>query len=128
MDRDSLINKLKWCKREVQALKIAHEKGLGAASFYSATDFMDYVATSYNNNFLKITVQFDELPYTPYCQCYISSAQYFQPFKVSYDEANNQMVFLYEVYLLNVSIPVNVKAIATAEISSITMEATTPYA
>lgn len=128
MERNRLVEKLKWCKRELQGLKIAHERGLGTASFYSKTDFMNYVASSYNDNYLKITVQFDTLDYTPYCQCYISSAQYFQPFRVEFDTDNSRMIFWYMSYLLDVSIPVNVKVISALEAQSITMEATTPYA
>lgn len=121
MDADTLTQKLKWCKRELLALKTAHQRGLGTASFFSDTDFLSFAPTSYANNFLYITVQFDSLPYSPYCQCYISSAQYFQPMEITYDTNANQMIFVFMSYLLNVTIPVNAKVIATAEIKSITM-------
>lgn len=120
---NKLVQMLKDNKRELLDLKTACAHGLGSASFYTDSGMYDFTATSYKDNFLRIVVDLpDGLNYSPYCQCYISNAQYFNPISITYDENNNQMVFLFMAYLLNVTVRVYAKVISSAPIDGLTIE------
>lgn len=121
MDK-SLVQKLKWCKREVAALKIAHDRGMGTVSFFTSYDSLLALFDSMHNC-VKITLQFEDLGFEPYCQCYISNAQYFQPISTNYNLSTNQLVILYRCYVNNVSLTVETKVVAASPILSIEMEA-----
>lgn len=128
MDERALVQKLKWLKREILALKTAHTKGLGTASFASDTSSLLYSPTGGSNQYLKITAKFaDSILESPVAQCYISNAQYFEQNDIKWDDAAHTVTFLYRCYITNVSLDVDCKVIATAAIENITMEATDPY-
>lgn len=123
---NKLVEKLKWCKRELAGLKIACERGVGVVDFYSNTT-SQLMLFQPSTPALRITVQFADVNYQPYCQCYLSNTQYFQPARISYDDTTNTLTCIYLCFVTNVTINVSVKAIASAAIDSVTLEAI-PYA
>lgn len=123
---NKLVDKLKWCKRELAGLKIAYERGIGAVNFFSETS-NNTLLFEPSTPALKITVQFGDVDYQPYCQCYISMPQYFQRSRIYFDNENNQLICIYMSYITNISLEIDVKAIASADMESITLEAI-PYA
>lgn len=122
---NKLVQMIKDNKRELLALKTACAHGLGSASFYTASDMYDFtVLPPYLDNCLIVRVGVPAgLGYSPYCQCYISNAQYFQPISIAYDENANEVVFSYRSFLNNVTIRVYAKVICAVPIESLTMEA-----
>lgn len=118
---NKLVQMLKDNKKELLALKTASTHGLGSASFYTAVDSYSFsVLPPYYANSLIITVNIPAgLGYSPYCQCYITGAQYFQPTSIRYDESNSKMVFAYHTNLTNVTIEVYVKVICSVPIESL---------
>lgn len=125
---NKLVQMIKDNKKELLALKTSCTHGLGSASFYTASDMYDFtVLPPYLDNYLVIRVGVPaDLGYSPYCQCYISNAQYFQPTSITYDENNAEMVFRYRSYLNNVTIRVYAKVICAVPIESLTIEAGGP--
>ena len=124
MDERRLIAKLKDIKRELLALKTAHNKGLGTASFDSKIGYLLYTTMASVTQYLKITIKFaDTVVESPFAQCYLSNTQYFQPYDIKWNPSAHTVVFSYMCYVTNVSLGVYTKVIATAGIESITMEA-----
>ena len=122
MDKD-LTEKLKWCKRELAGLKQAHETGLGLVDFYSAEIPFDFTPRWENQFMFRIIVEFDNsIDYIPMCQCYISMGQYFDPYDMNFDEANHKLTIIYTSEVPNVTISLNIKAIAAAPIVSLIAE------
>lgn len=119
--KNKLVQMLKDNERELLALKTSCSHGLGSASFYNAVDYVDFTVIPSSDNYLKVIVKLpDNFNYSPYCQCYISKAQYFQPMSASFNEEYSQMEFLFRCYLNNLTIRVYAKAICSAPIESIT--------
>lgn len=124
---NKLVEKVKWCKRELAGLKQAHESGVGLINFYSYYTSFSYIPSWENEFQFKITVQFDtSIEYSPMCQCYLTIPQFFMPVSVVFDEANSQVVMVYTAYINNVTLTVGVKTIAAAPITSVTLEEVRP--
>ena len=121
MDKD-LTKKLKWCKRELASLKIAHEQSVGEVNFYSATkqatvtlNLMSYVIIEVNYN--------KGMEQSPACQIYLDMPQYFSSSSMSfvpgYNSSYNKLKLSSYWGVFGTTITLNVKAISSAEISSI---------
>jgi hypothetical protein len=130
MAANLLATRVKETKRELLALKTACAHGLGSASFYSATGYYEMtVLPPYYESILSIAVVVPAgLSFSPYCQCYISNAQNFQPTNILYDESTNRVTFSYRAYFRNATIPVNVKVICTVPIESLVISGGTQNA
>lgn len=119
---NKLVEKLKWCKRELAGLKIAHERGGGSVDFYNKTE-NELLLFQPSTPSLVITVQFEDVDYQPYCQCYINNAQFFQPTAIYYDDTTSTLTCAYMCFVTNVSLDVSVKVVASAAIGSVSLEA-----
>lgn len=119
---NNFIQRLKAIKRELLDLKTAHERGLGSASFFSEIAQYSYTSVGGSATYLVINIAFDsELLNVPYCQCYISNAQYFNPASISVN--NNTISYMFECYVNNVTIDGDIKVIAGAPIQSVNVGA-----
>lgn len=117
---NKLVEKLKWCKRELAGLKQAHETGLGLVDFYSATTSLLFTPRWENQFMFEIIVEFDNsIDYIPMCQCYVSSGQYYEPYTIIFDEDSHTMTIQYSSELSNVTVTVDIKAIAASPIVSL---------
>lgn len=114
-----LATRVKQAKKELRDLKTACAHGLGSVSFYSATDEYEFTLMPPSmDDYLIVTVNIPAgYAYTPYCQCYISNAQYFQPISIKYN--NNQVIFRFRSYLTNVTLSVYAKVICAVPIESL---------
>lgn len=123
MGAKTFTKKMKSIQRELLAIKTAHERGLGLANFNSKIGHAIYRVISGDYPYLKVTAQFDEtVENSPYCQCYISNAQYFQPVQMGWDESAHRVVITYQCYVNNVSLEMYAKLLATKPIISVTIE------
>lgn len=123
MDTKTLVNKLKSIKRELLAIKTAHERGLGIANFNTAIGHATYTVVGGDYPYLKITAQFAEtVENSPYCQCYLSNAQYFQPVKMEWNESAHSVVIIYRCYVNNVSLDMYAKLISTNFVINVDIE------
>lgn len=117
---NKLVEKLKWCKRELAGLKQAHETGLGLVDFYSETTYLLFTPTWENQYMFEVIVEFDNsIDYIPMCQCYISLGQYFDPYTILFDETSHKMTVQYTCEVPNVTLDINIKAIAASPIVSL---------
>lgn len=122
MDKD-LIEKLKWCKREIAGLKQAHEVGLGLIDFYSEQIDFSFTPTWENQYMFKIIVEFDNsYDYIPMCQCFITLGQYLDPYNIVFDEEQHTIIITYTCQIPNVTLSLVIQAIAAAPIVSLTAE------
>lgn len=123
MDTKTFTKKMKSIKRELLAVKTAHERGLGLANFNSEVGHAIYRVMSGDYPYLKVTAQFTEtVENSPYCQCYLSNAQYFQPVQMAWDATTHRVVIVYQCYVNNVTLDMYAKLIATKPIISVTIE------
>ena len=119
---NNFIQRLKHIKEELLALKTSHAQGLGSADFLSAVAEYNFDSAGGNNVF-KIRVEFSSTQSDiPYCQCYISNAQYFQPISVNWDNDSKTLVFEYECYVNNVSLSGVIKVITNGSINNLYTE------
>lgn len=128
-----LTERLKWCKRELSALKTAQNVGLGLVDFYSSTSNTNYKCTGLNDSNFLITIQFSqELSFRPYCEAYLDAylngEEVFSRGSTTFDLSNKQLKIRY-VYIsesFNQNINTYVKVVSVVPIFSITMEAISP--
>lgn len=119
----NLVDKLKWCERELHGLKQAHETGLGLVNFYSEESQLLWVPTWENQYQFHIVVQFaSDIDYSPMCQCYINIAQYYEPIDIKFDEVNKTVEIIYMAYINNVTLDTKIKTISAAPIVSVVVE------
>lgn len=123
MDKD-LIQKLKWCKRELAALKIAHVLSIDDAVFYSASGTEQFLFSP--SELLEVTVEYDSnIEYQPFCQVYISCPQFFNDYFLNYYTYVSK-AHVFDAYInrgaIGNTIFVTVKAISTADIKSFKIE------
>lgn len=117
---NKLVEKLKWCKRELAGLKIAHETGLGLVDFYSKQIDFQFTPTWQNQYMFEIIVGFDtSLDYIPMCQSFISLGQYFDPYNIVFDETANTVKISYTSSVPNVTLDLTIKTIAASPIISL---------
>ena len=118
---NNFIQRLKAIKRELLDLKTASARGLGTVSFFSDIEQYSYTSVGGSATYLVINVRFaDNQNDAPYCQCYLSNAQYFNPASITW--ANHTLVLSFECYVNNVTIDGSAKIIASAPIQSVDME------
>lgn len=116
---NNFVQRLKRIKSELLALKTAQPRGLGSASFFSAVSDYSFDAIGGTVIFV-VSVEYTASQDTiPYCQCYISNAQYFQPASISWNEASKTLSFYYECYVNNVSLNGIVKVITNGSINNL---------
>lgn len=116
---NNFIQRLKRIKEELLALKTAQLRGLGSASFFSESSEYNFDAIG-GTVTLRISVSFASTVDTiPYCQCYISNAQYFNPASISWNEPDKTLSFDYEGYVNNVSLSGIVKVISNNSINNL---------
>lgn len=118
---NNFIQRLKAIKRELLDLKTAQARGVGSVSFFGEVVSYNYTSVGGSATFLMVNVYFANTQVNaPYCQCYLSNAQNFNPASISW--ANNTLTFMFECYVNNVTIDGNIKVIATAPIQNVTVE------
>lgn len=119
---NNFIQRLKAIKRELLDLKTAQARGVGTVSFFDEVAQYSYTSIGGSATFLMVSVGFaNTQTVAPYCQCYLSNAQYFNPATISW--ANNTLTFMFECYVNNVTIDGSLKIIATAPIQNVNVEA-----
>lgn len=119
---NNFIQRLKHIKEELLALKTAHAQGLGSANFDSLSDEYNFDSVGGDNIFRVRVVYNENQSDVPYCQCYISNAQYFQPVDVSWESSSRTMTFEYECYVNNVSLSGVVKVVSNGSINNLYTE------
>lgn len=119
---NNFVQRIKAIKRELLDLKTASARGLGTVSFFNEIVQYSYTSISGSATYLMVNVGFAETQTNaPYCQCYLSNAQYFNPASISW--ANHTLTFMFECYVNNVTIDGSMKIIATAPIQNVNVEA-----
>ena len=127
MERD-FITRLKWCRREVEALKTAQNVGLGLVDFYSDTEHYTYNPTTLEDSNLMITVQFSSsLDFRPYCECYLDNGGGdISLGETTFDDDNKQIKFRYLPDSLGVTYNLYFKIISVAPIVSVSIGPISP--
>lgn len=122
----SLVERIKWCKREIEALKTAQNVGLGLVDFYTMTKSARYNPTTFEQTNYLITVQFrQDLDFRPFCEVYVEDSGQLSLNSTTFDSSNKKIKFRYTAGI-NFDIVVYVKVISVVPIISITMEAISP--
>lgn len=117
MDK-SLVQKLKWCRRELAALKIAHEQSLEGVSFFTATASKQITIGQLFDR-VNVYVNYDEnIINEPFCQVYLDNPQFFQKSLLFYI-SNQHDLYLDPYWVGSFTTTINVKVISSAEIKSI---------
>lgn len=122
MDK-SLVQKLKWCRRELAALKIAHEQSLEGVNFFTATASQQITIGALFDT-LHIYINYDEsVVNAPFCQVYVDNPQFYSEAHLSFsDYYHYHHYYLNPYWVGSYTTDINVRAISTAEIKSITIE------
>lgn len=119
---NNFIQRIKNIKQELLNLKTAQARGLGSVSFFGDIESYSYTSVGGSASRLRVSVMFSESQANaPYCQCYLSNAQYFNPASINW--ANHTLTFDYECYVNNVTIDGSVKIIASAPMQNVSVEA-----
>lgn len=120
---NNFVQRLKRIKQEVLALKTAQPKGLGSANFFGEVVDYEFSVVSGSPLTMRVVVEFGENQSAiPYCQCYISEAQYFQGKGVSWDGEAKKMYFDFDCYVNNVTLNGQIKVISNGAIGEVYVE------
>lgn len=123
MSTQALIDKLRWLRSEVLALKQSATKALGTAEFYSQelSGLYYFGASSYT---FEVTIQFsgdvDEVPFT---QVYFSNSSMFSSYGGIWDPDSNTLTFNYSIDQGGFSFDIDTKVVTSRPIVNLTAEA-----
>lgn len=128
MSTQALVDKFRWLRSEVLALKQSDTKPLGSANFYmqATSGLYTFQDSSYT---LNITVQFgSDVDETPFTQVYFSNSSYFTSFAETWDSDSKTLGLIYSISRGGFSLDIDTKVIASKPIENLAVEAVSKWA